>query len=147
MATILLGCAILIFLLATQLADHQIFNQQGKPKPSDTDSLYALIPDCDLAIRIFNGGVEKAGQWCFDFFDVDALKPLDTPEGWEIQHTSQDRAHLGPMLVLREDFWGVKLPRRPGSEKYRAPEGAALAVGRPGTAPFYFDLPRRIAQS
>ncbi|KAL4079249.1 hypothetical protein J3A83DRAFT_4085557, partial [Scleroderma citrinum] len=109
----------------------------------DNGILYCRIPNSNLAIRIWAGGLERYGLYCFDFFDVVERVPVNTPDGYVISYCPHPGVYsFKGKLVSWET--AMKVDRVPaGMEKYSAPEGSRLVLTCPGKEPYYFEIPRR----
>ena len=112
---------------------------QEKPELDDPEVLYCRIPDSVLAIRIWSGGMEQYGQYCFDFFDVVQRIPVNTPDGHVITFSAPYQTPT--KLVSWEAANMDKFPA--GTEKYSTLEGSRLVLTRPGKIPYHFQIPRR----
>ena len=124
----------IILLVFTQIHDFQ-----EKPELDDPEVLYCRIPDSVLAIRIWSGGMEQYGQYCFDFFDVVQRIPVNTPDGHVITFSAPYQTPT--KLVSWEAANMDKFPA--GTEKYSTLEGSRLVLTRPGKIPYHFQIPRR----
>lgn len=110
---------------------------QVKPALDDPATVYVRIPNSQLAIRIWPGGMAHLGQFCFDFFDVARRVPVDPPAGYTIEDSTG-----GTQMTWEAAFeWTASAPS--GSQKYSAPEGTHLVLRRPGEAPLHFRIPVR----
>ncbi|KIJ60070.1 hypothetical protein HYDPIDRAFT_32645 [Hydnomerulius pinastri MD-312] len=114
-----------------------------KPHPDDPTIQHFNIPDSDLAIRIWSGGMERHRQYCLDFFDTCRRCAVDTPDGYEILFLS-DVYMPGEKLVTWETAMDVAPEDLlPGAEKYSVTEGSELVLKRPGRDDFLFQIPVR----
>jgi len=115
-----------------------------KPRGAANENvMYYTVPNSELAIRIWSGGLESYGQYCIDFFHVRKRIAVNTPRHFAISHALNPGVFtFGGKLVSWEE--AMKVGRlNDGQEKYSAPEGASLVLTRPSEPPFYFQLPIR----
>ncbi len=52
-----------------------------KPKSGDQHVYNIRIPNSDLAIRMWEGGMGPYGQFCLDFYDVERKVSVNLPQG------------------------------------------------------------------
>lgn len=120
-----------------------------KPKEGDPSILYYHIPASqDLAIRLWDGNMQKYGLYCFDLFDTSKRIALNLPQGYKFCGAPNPGVYTtggaGSELISWERAWKVHQDEiRPGQERFTSPEGSHLALVRPGEPPFYFALPKR----
>jgi len=105
--------------------------------------MYYTVPNSQLAIRIWSGGLERFGQYCIDIFHAVDHIAMNTPKDFTISHAPNPGVFtFGDQLVSWEVAMKVK-HLNDGAEKYSAPEGSSLVLTRPDEEPFYFRLPVR----
>ncbi|KAF8555961.1 hypothetical protein OG21DRAFT_1564282, partial [Imleria badia] len=99
------------------------------------------IPHSNLAIRIWQGGMQPYEQFCLDFFDTKQCVPVNTPvdfELWDIPRPGVF-SYGGKLISWEAAFHNEYIPA--GEEKYSVPEGSHIALKRPGEETFLFQIP------
>lgn len=123
-----------------------------KPFNDDTtaDVRVVPIPNTDnLAIRFFDGGLERDGAWVFDFYDIRDRRAVNSFEGWTvyISPTAPNTMSLifGGEVKSWEANNGIERDDiKPGEERFSVPEGVTCSLVRPECQqPFWFTTPRR----
>lgn len=118
---------------------------QGKPNRGDHVRI-VTIPDDRLALRFFDGGMERDGIFLFDFVDTHTKKAVNCPSTYEI-HALPNPYHMLNMpgrLLSWEATRGIP-PNviKKGEERFSVPEGTPCALVRPGKERFMFAVPQR----
>jgi len=115
-----------------------------KPLPDDASVSYFLIPNSNLALRVWSGGLESVKQMFFDFFDRTLRVAVNTPEGYEVYNVNNPSglAPYGRLLSWERTEDRNRIPR-PGFEKYSALEGSRIMIRRPCEEPCFFRIPTR----
>ncbi|TFY75847.1 hypothetical protein EWM64_g8164 [Hericium alpestre] len=54
----------------------------AKPEDGDAGVHYYTVPDSNLSIRIWSGGLATFGQYCLDFYDRGKKEAVNTPDGY-----------------------------------------------------------------
>jgi len=113
-----------------------------KPLPGDASVHYFPIPNSNLALRVWSGGLEEAKQMFFDFFDCTLRVAVNTPEGFDVYNVDNPGglAPYGRLLSWERAYDRNKTPR-PGFEKYSALEGSRIMIKRPYEEPCFFRIP------
>jgi len=113
-----------------------------KPEPDDPDVTYLLIPGSHLVLRVWDGGLEQLGRYCFDIFDIDARVSVNTPRNWALLTSDYPGGQQWSRLKSWEEECGMKdVPE--GMERYSALEGAHILLDGPWVGPCILDFPRR----
>ena len=116
-------------------------------KPGHGDQLYIInIPDDNLALRFFDGGMERKRIFCFDFVDAQTREATNSPSDYEI-HALPNPHHMlnipGPIISWEA---AMNIPRnqiKKGEERFSVPEGTHCVLLRPGKPRFDFEAPER----
>lgn len=119
-------------------------------KPRVGDGVYTVdIPHSDLAIRMWDGGMEAYRQFCLDFFDTRARRPVNMPRGFELWPSPANMPGVytmaGPLGSLERGF-GMKPGEVPqGEERFCVLEGSYVTLVRRDRPlePFAFAVPVR----
>ncbi|KAL1943762.1 hypothetical protein VTO73DRAFT_4207 [Trametes versicolor] len=119
-------------------------------KPRAGDGVYTVdIPHSDLAIRMWDGGMEMYRQFCLDFFDTRARRPVNMPRGFELWPSAANAPGVytmaGPLGSLERGF-GLSAREVPqGEEKFCVLEGSCVTLVRRDRPqePFTFAVPAR----
>ncbi|KAF8548882.1 hypothetical protein OG21DRAFT_1448613 [Imleria badia] len=116
-----------------------------KPQSNDPNLLYIRIPNTNLSICFWPGGMEQYGQCCFDFFNPTEHTPVNTPNGFIITPLPQpgNIPFEKKLKSWKEAMQVANIIE--GLEKYSAPEGMRLMLTYPEEAPFYFQIPSKPA--
>lgn len=119
-------------------------------KPRAGDGVYTVdIPHSHLAIRMWDGGMEVYRQFCLDFFDTRARRPVNMPRGFELWPSAANVPGVytmaGPLGSLEKGF-GMKPGEVPqGEERFCVLEGSCVTLvrGDRPREPFAFAVPVR----
>ncbi len=90
------------------------------------------IPNSDLVIRFWDGGMSQYRQFCLDFYDVRRGTHVPLPAGWELWpavHNVPGTFTMSGPLMSWEQAMGVD-PGPSGDEKWSVPEGAYITLVR-----------------
>lgn len=121
---------------------------QEYPDP-DQPVLYFNIPDSDLIIRLWSGGLESLGQYMFDFFHASARTPTNAPDDHKIfPVVAPGSSAFHGEYVPWEAAWKVAMGADYNSDgnnagRYSAPEGTRPVLMHPNHENFYFEIPYR----
>ncbi|KAA1469122.1 hypothetical protein DENSPDRAFT_558990 [Dentipellis sp. KUC8613] len=116
-----------------------------KPSPDREESFYTIdIPDCDLKIRLWDGGLADDGLFLLDFVVKDdssgLFKAVNSGGQFGIYpiHRPGILCSTG-RLISWEEAWGIPLADiKPGCERFSLPEGAFYRLEREGMPRFDF---------
>ncbi|TFY76468.1 hypothetical protein EWM64_g7542 [Hericium alpestre] len=116
-------------------------------KPAPGEHIHIItIPNDNLAIRLWDGGLEDDGIFLFDFVDMRTKKALNSPVGYKV-HAFPNRYHMlnmpGPIISWEA---AQNIPRthiKPGEERFSVPESTPCALHRDGQEVFMFAVPER----
>ncbi|KAH9901418.1 hypothetical protein C8Q73DRAFT_677782 [Cubamyces lactineus] len=107
-----------------------------KPTVDDPNVYTVRIPDTDLAIRMWDGGMDLYGQFCLDFFDVRRKVPVNLPVGYALwpAGTNAPGVFMMPMggpLPSWEACFGYRPEAIPaGEEKWSVVAGSYITLQR-----------------
>lgn len=136
------GVRSVIHVIICATADWSI--RQRKPRPGVDEVMVYNIPNSDLAIRIWEGGMRDLGQYCLDLVSrARRGEVVNTPKAWKFTFVPLPGTFMpGGQLLPWETNFGIR-EVLPGQERYSAPEGSRLALIRDGCPPFLFQIPTR----
>ena len=107
------------------------------------------IPNTDLVIRMWDGGMQAYDQFCLDFYDHRRDVAVNLPRGfslWSSPANMQGVFGMGGQLASWETAMGMSAADiLPGQEKWSVPEGSFVVVRRDDrpNEDFTFAVPRR----
>ncbi|KAI0336573.1 hypothetical protein GY45DRAFT_1315975 [Cubamyces sp. BRFM 1775] len=122
-----------------------------KPAVDDPNVYTVRIPGTDLAIRMWDGGMDLYGQFCLDFFDVRRKVAVNLPKGYALwpAGTNAPGVFMMPMdgpLPSWEACYGYKPEAIPaGEEKWSVVAGSYITLQRSNRPEdnFTFAVPMR----
>ncbi|OBZ74085.1 hypothetical protein A0H81_06268 [Grifola frondosa] len=120
-----------------------------KPEGNAGDVQFYAIPDCELSIRIWTGGMDRHGQWLLDFFNRTTSCAVNAPDGFGFYPIQRPGFFTmsgpdGRLPSWEETAYGHQATV-PGEERFSVPEGSWWALKRPGKEDFCFVLPTSLA--
>ncbi|KAH9911836.1 uncharacterized protein B0H18DRAFT_1088856 [Fomitopsis serialis] len=126
------------------------FNAAAKPQPDDRNVYIVSIPNSDLVIRIWDGGMSGYRAFCLDFFDTRRRTPVNLPPGfslWPSVANAPSVFTMGGRLSSWENAFGKRGRQIPlGTEKWSVPEGSYITLKRRNHPEFTFAIPVRQTQ-
>ncbi|KAI0748863.1 hypothetical protein C8Q74DRAFT_1311088 [Fomes fomentarius] len=118
-----------------------------KPQPGERNFYSVRVPDSELAIRMWDGGMGTYRQFCLDFYDTRARTAVNLPQGyalWPAAANPPGVFMIGGPLRSWENAYGLEGATIPaGEEKWSVPEGAFITLVRVGAPDFTFAVPVR----
>jgi len=91
--------------LRDTLSDRRIILIGRKLIPGVADVLYYPIPNTELALRVYSGGMETSKEFCFDFFDRALRGRVHTPAEIEVYNVDRGLALYSWLMP-----WGNSTP-------------------------------------
>ncbi|EIM87170.1 uncharacterized protein STEHIDRAFT_168002 [Stereum hirsutum FP-91666 SS1] len=116
-----------------------------KPSKGERVRLFE-IPDSDLSIRLWDGGLEAQGQYFLDFINTQSGLAQNSPHDWVLYSQYPDNGPFyNDRLKSWEEAWGFSKEKiLPGEEKFSIGQGAWCGLERPGVDEvFWFAIPGR----
>ncbi|KZT02562.1 uncharacterized protein LAESUDRAFT_661564 [Laetiporus sulphureus 93-53] len=118
----------------------------AKPVPGEHIHIILIPNDDNLAIRLWDGGLEDDSIFLFDFIDMRTKKAVNSPVGYEV-HAFPNRYHMlnmpGPIISWEAAQNIQRKHIKPGEERFSVPEGTPCALHRHGQEVFMFAAPER----